>query len=372
MPLIEPPDSVLDLPVTDDDENFYPIPIDDDPTLLGPDEEPTYELPDDEADYSWPSEELLVNEAASRLVDTGEIEEFDSLTSSVDLVNADDLIYAADAATGQAISDTLATVPTFGGAADYQDVQSDESSSKSLRVKISQMPDVGSKQYVEFVVMPTIQEQHSATYKSVEIAHHPGEILKYVNTSARSWTITAQLISRNPTEASNNLEDINIIRSWLMPFYGVGTSEDPIIEKYLGAPPPILTLEAYGGRMVGPVPCVLSDYGWSFPNDCDYITTNSGEAFPVVVSVTLTLKESYSPAEYTSFNLAEYKRGDMSGAFTGKGVYSNMSKSNISTPNANDLVDESASAIESNSTLTNQDISNKIMRNSAQQDNTNQ
>lgn len=282
------------------------------------------------SNYSTPTSTDKINEAATKLSNTGEIRKFDTLTKGVELSKINGDIIATDAATGQQLSNALASDDIQDVAA-VQDNNRPEDKTIQQRVKITQMPSVGKIQEVTFLNMPTIQESRDAQYKNVDIAHHPGEILKYVNTGTRSWTIQTKLTSRNTAEATLNLNYINVIRSWLMPFYGNGAS-DPNLTQYLGAPPPILTLTAYGNQMIGPVPCILINYGWTFPNDCDYIPTDDGSPFPVVLDVTIQLKESFSPAEYSSFDLSSFKRGDMKSAYSGGGIYSNVSNKGATTP----------------------------------------
>ena len=172
-----------------------------------------------------------------------------------------------------------------------------------------------SEEYVRFSVSPRVSESRQANYHEINITHHPGTILKYEKTSSRSWTISAKFVSRTQEEASNNQRDLNIIRAWVMPFYGSGTEKND--SSMLGAPPAVLKLSGYGERNIAPIPVVLESYSTSWPNDIDYLPTNSGDPVPVIMEIELTLKESYSPAEYSNFNLFAYKSGDVSKAFTG-------------------------------------------------------
>jgi hypothetical protein len=106
----------------------------------------------------------------------------------------------------------------------------------------------------------------------------------------------------------------------------------------LGAPPPVLKLSGYGAKNISPIPVVLESYSTSWPNDIDYLPTNTGDPFPVIMEIELTLKESYSPAEYSKFNLFAYKTGDLSEAFSGAKFEAKTSasaaneKSNTSEP----------------------------------------
>jgi hypothetical protein len=194
-----------------------------------------------------------------------------------------------------------------------------ENKTNELKVKLTAQPF---NETIVFEAMPTISENRNVAYDEFTPLHHPGDILKYKSTSARSWSISAKLISRNTEEATKNLKIINTIRAWAMPFYGVGTERDKSTSQYLGGPPPILTLSAYGKMMVGPISCVLESYSWEFPNSIDYLPAYPDgpntvpTPFPVILSVSLNLKESLSPAEYSGFDLIKFKNGELPSAFS--------------------------------------------------------
>lgn len=194
----------------------------------------------------------------------------------------------------------------------------DESKTMSFKVKLTAEPGLGDGQFgqVIFESMPTVTETRSANYESFSPTQHPGEILKYKGTTSGVWGLTVKLISRTPGEASDNLRKVNILRSWLQPFFGQGTANNAATTQYLGAPPPIVTLSGYGARSIGPVKCIIETFNWEWPNDCDYINTIEGTPFPVIGNLTVNLKESWSPSEYSSFDLMAYRRGDMNQAFS--------------------------------------------------------
>lgn len=172
-----------------------------------------------------------------------------------------------------------------------------------------------SSEYIRLNASPRIGENRSAQYSEINLIHHPGSILKYERTSARSWNVTARLVSRNQQEASENQATLNTIRGWVMPYYGEGTEKNDLDK--LGAPPPVLMFSGYGEKNIAKIPVVLESYSNDWPNDCDYIPTLTGDPFPVIMEVTLNLKECYSPAEYSNFNLFAYKSGMLSQAFNG-------------------------------------------------------
>jgi len=185
-----------------------------------------------------------------------------------------------------------------------------------LKVMIKQEPAIGTgPNQIVFTVMPRIDENGTVEYESVMPVQHPGGILKYKSSSARTWTVSGRLISRTSAEATLNLKLINMIRAWRMPFHGEGTASS--VAPLLGAPPVILTLSAYGPRMIGPSKCVLKSYNWTFDNTLDYVDTFEGNPFPVILDVSLSLEEAWSPSEYSGFDIVKYKNGELgpNGAF---------------------------------------------------------
>lgn len=259
-------------------------------------------------------------EAADKLARTGSTAEFNKLDRQIGIREQNGQYVATDAGTSASLG-SLGPAEPAGPLPSLVPKSESDNLTPKLRVKISQEPGFNGSgiDEVVFTVMPTISEARSTNYKSFTPLHHPGEILKFDGSAARSWAITAKLISRTVDEATLNLKYLNIIRTWGMPFYGAGTGTTEQTKKYLGAPPPILTLTAYGEGMIGPIKCVLESYNWEFPNDCDYIQAVDGEKinpFPVMLSVQLTLKESWSPNEFSNFDLMSYRRGNMPGAFS--------------------------------------------------------
>lgn len=205
-----------------------------------------------------------------------------------------------------------------------------------------------SGEIVFFRVMPTISESRAAQYDDVMMPHHPGLIAKYNHTAPRSWSIgNIKLISRTIAEADENQKIINTIRGWLMPYYGSGT--EMTTPDMLGAPPDLLEFTAYGQHNIGGIPVVLENASWDWPNDVDWIHTSNGEPFPVIMNLgQLQLKEAWSPREYSGFDLAAYKQGDMIGAYVPAVIPPlEVSKPETST-SGNTTTDTSQSGISSN------------------------
>lgn len=254
-----------------------------------------------------------VAEAVMCLKNTGQIGNFQNVTQQLNITKNQGVTSVVNTSTRESIPVVISDPDKVPASL----LSDGADRTEDFKVTISAEP-TGDR--IIFNVMPTISEDRSASYKAFAPIHHPGEIMKYESTSSRSWRLEAKLISRTSEEASQNVKDLNIIRSWLMPFYGEGTANRGV-SSFLGAPPCILTLTGYGAQNIGPVKTVLENYSTNWPNDIDYIQTlpdSKGVSipFPVILTVSLSLKETWSPAEYSGFDILEYRAGNMTTAFT--------------------------------------------------------
>lgn len=257
-----------------------------------------------------PTAEQRQNELISKVASSGTISQFKKTTVTSN--GSNDVITTVNNVVSQSTTANLG-VPfstSDGGEGDTPFTTAD------LIVTITST--VNTDDTVSFNVSPTITETRHANYTGSDILHHPGSFQVYRSSGARTWSILAMMISRTAEEAQTNLDMINIIRSWVMPYYGAGTEQDEKANaagSRFGAPPDVLTLKAYGSTMVGPVPTVCTSYNWTWPNEVTYIKATNGNPFPVILNVTIDLIESYSPREYSNFTLSSYKEGDLDGAF---------------------------------------------------------
>lgn len=268
-------------------------------------------------------------ELANKMLDQGNAASVEHLSKDVDVRVANNQILATTAGSNAPLA-TLGTVPANNTPASAVPSGVDNQT-VAFKVTLSAEP---SGEVIVFEVMPTVSESHSANYRELTPIQHPGSILKYEGTSAREWNITVKLISRTIDEATDNLNKINVLRSWLMPYYGQGTANNSRTSMYLGAPPEIITFKAYGPQVIGPLKCVLVSYQWNWPNDVDYIqTANSPPVpMPVIMDLTLNFREAWSPKEFTNFDLLAYRAGRLPAAFTGGPASSQRSKSGVSAP----------------------------------------
>jgi len=299
------------------------------------------------ANYSPSSLSQKQAESIMKLENNGMAGSFDNISRNINLVQGSSTSTVTDRSSRTGFLDIPKSQQNSDLPANFR-LAPNSSKTNELKVKLVSQP---LNETILFEAMPSISESRNAGYDEFTPLQHPGDMLKYRATSSRSWSISAKLISRNSEDATRNLKTINIIRSWTMPFYGVGTENEPATKQYLGAPPQILTLTAYGKMMIGPVKCVLESYNWQFPDSVDYLPAypdgeESGppSPFPVILNIELQLKESYSPAEFSGFNLMKFKNGELPAAFTAvKTSQQQVNNTQTSVPLPKGIANEPAS-----------------------------
>lgn len=270
--------------------------------------------------YTIPTQGQQTVELANKVIAQGSAAGLKALTNKVDVTQVNGrMVATAVGSTPQGIAAAakvadIGAAPTNSTPASTTRFEPHDDNTQIYKVTLISQVD---GEMITFEAMPEIGEAQSAQYDEFNPLQHPGSILKYRGTGNREWQVTVKLVSRTASEATKNLDKVNLLRSWVMPYYGQGTANDPETSQYLGAPPPVLTLSGYGPHVIGPVKVVLASYQWNWPNDIDYIQTNDSPPvpFPVLVNVTLTLKEAWSPREFSSFDLKAFRRGELPTAY---------------------------------------------------------
>lgn len=288
--------------------------------------------------YTIPSVSLLTDEACKKVASNGSGSSFKAITSDVDVKEMNGRVVATVPGNSKGkpavvpVADLGAAPGNTTPASALNGYQPHDDNTAAYKVKLRSEIDGVS---ITFDVMPEIGESLSASYDEFNPIQHPGGILKYKGTNAREWSINVHFASRTASEATENLKKINILRSWMMPYHGQGTADDPQMAQFLGAPPPVLTLSGYGPRMIGPLKVVLLSYQWNWPIDVDYIQTLGSKPvpFPVLMTVQLSLKEAWSPKEFSSFDLKAFRRGELPKAYQSKSASPQASKTAASATN---------------------------------------
>lgn len=217
----------------------------------------------------------------------------------------------------------LATVPAATAAQikEQSGVTNSRQSDKHL-VTLTQVGSSYLPNQVRFEVMPEIVEDRTVEYEAIAPSQFPGAFQKYKGTSSVQWSVNATFVCRTTTEATKNLQYLNLLRGWTMPFFGDSTAESAFGARKLGAPPPVLRFKGFGKGIIGDVPTVITSLNWNWPKDVDYIPAYSPDGdglievpFPSVMQVAIRLVEAFSTKEFNGFNLEEYYNGNMAGAY---------------------------------------------------------
>jgi hypothetical protein len=185
----------------------------------------------------------------------------------------------------------------------------------------SLVSSINSKEYVYFYTMPSITEAGSVIWKTMEMVQAPGGILSYGGTKSRTFTLAIKFVSRTSNEAGINAYFLQMLRGWKMPYFGSSN------KKLLGAPPPVLYFTAFSDASSRPtyvsnynkIPVVIESVSPVYDGDSDFIRTicpvtgKQGDPFPVIMKVNVVLKEAHAPIEYLTFNLTQYRLGNLAG-----------------------------------------------------------
>lgn len=271
------------------------------------------------------SSDKKITEVANKLISTGKQQVFNKLSSK-----------ATVAFTSSKLGKSLSKFNKLSGSSPSSsqlaglvrsNIPNEYNQSKTIiTLKTYSQQD---RQTIKFLANPVISDSRDAMYDSISVSHHPGEMLKYKTTNSRTWSLNGvKLVSRTAAEATDNLKKLNMIRSWVMPYYGQGTAES--FDLMFGAPPPVLLFSAYGPSNIDEHPVVLLNYNFTYPNDVDYIECQTdmsagierGTPFPAICEISLNLKESFSPAQFSGFDLSAYRNGRLSSAYVPRGPVS--------------------------------------------------
>lgn len=116
---------------------------------------------------------------------------------------------------------------------------------------------------VIFPYTPQVQVTHTANYAQQKFTHsnYPG--FYYENSEVAAITISGDFTVQNNIEGQYLLAAITFFRAATKMWFGQGDRA--------GNPPPMVYLDGYGGNYLPHVPCVITSFQHTMPNDCDYI-----------------------------------------------------------------------------------------------------
>lgn len=162
----------------------------------------------------------------------------------------------------------------------------------------------GGSASVRFDITPQVTEQGSSIVNEISEIRAPASILIWMGSPARTFTINAKLLSRTAEEAEKSFRDKNLLNSWRFPESGSG-----ILSSY----PSTVNLWGYNGMFRG-IPTLMTSISFEWPDDVDYVRSTSGVSMPILMGVSITLKEAQAieSADFkNNFNIAQFRAGTL-------------------------------------------------------------
>lgn len=165
---------------------------------------------------------------------------------------------------------------------------------------------------VRFLLTPEISESGGANYAEISDIRTPASILVYMGTPSRTFSITGKLFARTVDEADRSWRYINILRSWRMPETVGGGGVGGGGSDGMPDSPTIVNLFGYG-PMFQAIPTVMTSLNLEFPSDVDYIRASSGADIPILMNVSISLKEAHQINDITNgaFDIFQYRQGTL-------------------------------------------------------------
>jgi hypothetical protein len=136
-----------------------------------------------------------------------------------------------------------------------------------------------------FPYVPQVTVSHNASYSSVPLTHSNYAQYFYESSSVASINISGEFTVQNVEEAKYFLAGIYFFRACTKMFYGLSG-------EYQGSPPPIVYLDGFGQHYLPHVPCVITSFSHTMPNDVDYLEVNTPQ------SVTTTKTKADNSSSY--------------------------------------------------------------------------
>lgn len=171
--------------------------------------------------------------------------------------------------------------------------------------------DIYEKRMVTFYSTPDVQEQGTVSYIDISDIRSAGSHSVYLGSPARVFNISHKFISRTRIEAENTWRAMNTLRGWRMP--KKGSALDGINVDVTGADtnaPSVLNMFGYGKTFRG-IPVVITSLSFDWNSESDYIKCNNGSDIPIILPVTISLKEMRTYLDMQRFDYDQFRRGEL-------------------------------------------------------------
>jgi len=110
---------------------------------------------------------------------------------------------------------------------------------------------------------PNITVTHNANYSSTQLTHSNYAAHFYNNSEVADINISGEFTVQNMSDGQYLMAAVYFFRSATKMFFGQGAD--------LGNPPPIVFLDGYGSHYFPHIPCVITSFSHTLPNEVDYI-----------------------------------------------------------------------------------------------------
>ena len=168
---------------------------------------------------------------------------------------------------------------------------------------------------VIFPITPVIQMTHTAKYNSASLTHSNYAMHFYEGSEVAAININGEFTVQNIEEGQYLLAAIYFFRAATKMYWGN--------DLWAGTPPPMLFLSGYGSHYFPKVPCVLTSFMHTMPDDKDYIEIpappspeqpkGSTTRLPTQSTINIILQPIYSRERVKSFNLDQFADGKLLG-----------------------------------------------------------
>ena len=120
---------------------------------------------------------------------------------------------------------------------------------------------------VVFPYTPQITNSYKANYSPYDLTHSNYRGYFYQNSYTDAVQLTATFTAQSTSDAAYVLAVIHFFRSVTKMFYGRDAQR--------GSPPPLVFLSGLGDYQYNNHPCLVSQFGYTLPNDVDYISSGT-------------------------------------------------------------------------------------------------
>jgi len=145
---------------------------------------------------------------------------------------------------------------------------------------------------VIFPYTPQVSTSYSASYDQTDLTHSNYRIYQYRGSNVGEISILADFTAQDTVEANYLLAVIHFFKSATKMFYGQDKEPKP------GTPPPLCYLSGYGLYQFNNCPLVIQTFGYTLPNDVDYIRAGNSK-MTTGSNFSLTAKNN-QPAKQTT------------------------------------------------------------------------